>query len=202
MIRGIDVSHHNGDVDWSKVAKAGIVFAFAKATEGSTIVDTQFAANYAAMKTSQVFRGAYHFFRPSLDAQAQTVNFLKCVPKLAPGDLPPALDVEVSDGQAPQTIVNGIQKWLDTVAAALGRMPLIYTSASLWNTNVGSKSFAKYPLWVAHYTSKSAPNLPIGFSDYSFWQYSESGNVGGVTGSVDLDRFNGTVDDLKRLAGV
>jgi lysozyme len=201
MIPGIDVSHHNGNVDWSRVAQAGIVFAFVKATEGSNVVDTHFEANYAGMKTNQILRGAYHFFRPSLDAQAQAANFLKRVPKLAAGDLPAALDVEVSDGQTPHTIVDGVQKWLNTVGAALGCVPLIYTSASLWNENVGSKSFSKFPLWVAHYTNNSTPNLPAGFADYAFWQYSESGNVAGVTGSVDLDRFKGTVDELKQLAG-
>ena len=201
-IPGIDVSHHNGTIEWSKVKDAGIVFAFAKATEGIGVVDTQFEANYAAMQKFQILRGAYHFFRPSLDAQAQATSFVKVVPRIGKRDLPAALDVEVSDGQPPKTIVSGIQKWLDSVEAALGRRPIIYTSATLWNSNLGaSKAFGKYRLWVAHYTNKSAPNLPAGFEDYAFWQYSESGAVAGITGNVDMDRFKGTRQDLGRLAG-
>jgi lysozyme len=203
FIPGIDVSHHNGDIAWSRVKDGAIVFGFAKATEGISVVDTHFAANYAAMQKFQILRGAYHFFRPGFDAQAQAASFLRQVPTIGKGDLPAVLDVEVSDGQSPQTIVSGIQKWLDSVEAALGRTPIIYTSASLWNSNLGSsQAFGRYRLWIAHYTNKSRPNLPAGFEDYAFWQYSESGAIGGIMGSVDMDRFKGTHQDLERLAGL
>ena len=201
LTNGIDVSHYNGVVDWARVAKAGIAFAYAKATEGAVHQDTEFTTNYAGIGQNAILRGLYHFFRPSADAQAQATNFLKSLPQLVIGDLPPALDVEVSDGQGAQVIVNGIQQWLNQVEATLGCTPVIYTSASFWNANLArNTTFSRYPLWVAHYTHNPAPNLPAGFADFTLWQYSESGQVPGITGSVDMNRFNGTIDDLRQIA--
>jgi lysozyme len=201
LVSGLDVSHYNGSIDWASVANAGIVFAYAKATEGTASQDTHFQANYTAMQQNNILRGAYHFFRPSLDGQAQADNFLKFVTALEQGDLPPALDVEVSDGQAPHVIISRVQQWLDTVEAALGRTPLIYTARGFWSANLaGSPAFGRYPLWVAHYTNNPSPNLPPGFLNYTFWQYSEAGHISGITGSVDLDKFNGSIDDLRQLA--
>lgn len=199
---GIDVSHYNGVVDWKKVADSGIAFAYVKATEGTQTKDPQFSANYAGVKDNGLLRGAYHFFHPSLDAKAQSANFLQLVSILGAGDLPPALDVEIAENQNASTIAKGVQQWLDLVETALGRTPIIYTGASFWNANVGKTgNFAKYPLWVAHYTSKPSPNIPSAFTDYTLWQYSESGSVAGITGTTDLNRFKGGLDGLKGLAG-
>jgi lysozyme len=57
-------------------------------------------------------------------------------------------------------------------------------------------------LWVAHYTEKPTPNIPSGFTDYTLWQYSESGAIAGINGNVDMNKFNGTLADLQSLAGV
>src|SRR5437899_3040072 len=64
---GIDVSGHQSTVDWAGVAEAGIAFAYAKATEGTSFVDPQFPINWERMKSANILRGAYHFFRPKLD---------------------------------------------------------------------------------------------------------------------------------------
>ena len=202
LVNGIDVSHNNANIDWKTVAADGIAFAFTKATEGKNFQDPQFNANYAAMKANSIIRGAYHFFRPSADAKAQAENLLEMVHALEAGDLPPALDVEVNDNQTPSAIISGIQLWLDVVGAALKCKPIIYTSASFWNANLnGTAQFAEHPLWVAHYTSKPQPNIPMGFSRYTIWQFSEQGVVKGIKGNVDLDRFNGSLDQLRTLAG-
>lgn len=203
-VRGVDVSHHNGIINWSKVHAAGIAFAFTKATEGIGLKDTHFTANYAAIKSNGMLRGAYHFFHPGSDVQAQADSFLHVVKHLEPGDLPPTLDVEADDGKSASVIINGVQKWLDTVEAALGRTPIIYTSASFWNAKLnGTAQFASHPLWVAHYTFKPKPNIPQGFAKHTIWQFSEKGTVNGINSNqVDLDRFNGTLDDLKKLAGL
>jgi lysozyme len=203
MIQGIDISHYNGAVDFGKLAADGVVFAYVKASEGKLTKDPLYLTNYAGLKQNQIARGAYHFFYPQLDAQAQASNFLSVVPNLVPGDLPPVLDVEMSGEQTPSAIAAGIQKWLDSVQQNLGRTPMIYTSASFWNTALGGTSaFADYPLWVAQYTSKPSPNIPSGFSDYLFWQYSESGSAPGVAGNVDMDWVKGSPADLNQLAGV
>ncbi len=111
---GIDVSHYQGVVNWGAVKAAGCSFAFAKATEGTGIVDSEFAANWSGMKAAGLARGAYHFFHPSEDAAAQASRFLATV-QLQPGDLPPVIDVEVSDGADNATVVAGVQAWLDAV---------------------------------------------------------------------------------------
>lgn len=204
VVRGIDVSHFQGDIDWTQVAAASIKFAIAKATEGTGVKDAKFAANYAGIKNSGMIRGAYHFFHPSSDAQAQAANFLQRVTQLEPGDLPPALDVEVNDGKSASVIIAGVRQWLQAVETALGRKPMIYTSASFWNANLGGTGeFTDHPLWVAHYTFKPQPNIPNGFTTHAIWQFSQKGSVNGVAGNnVDLDRFNGPEDDLRTLAGL
>jgi len=201
MIAGIDLSHHNGSVDFSKLLAAGLAFAFVKATEGGFTKDPLYAANYSGLKENQILRGAYHFFYPQLDAQAQASNFLSVVTQLNAGDLPPVLDVEVSGEQSPSVIAAAVQQWLDAVQQNLGRTPIIYTAAGFWNAALGgTTSFAGYPLWVAEYTSNSSPLLPTGFADYVFWQHSQSGSVPGIAGNVDLDQFNGSIAALNQLA--
>src|SRR5580658_6692726 len=104
MIAGIDVSHYNGSVDCGQMAAGGVVFAYIKASEGRFTKDALYANNYAGLKQNQIVRGAYHFFYPQLDAQAQASNFLSVVTQLTAGDLPPVLDVELSGGQSPSNI--------------------------------------------------------------------------------------------------
>lgn len=203
MIGGIDVSHNNGAVDWAKVASTGVAFAYVKASQGQFSKDQLFAANYAAAKQNQILRGAYHFFSPRRGGQEQAENFLSVVGELAPGDLPPALDVEECGEQSASALAAAIQRWLEAVQQRLGRTPVIYTSASFWNAALGgTAAFAGYPLWVAHYTSNALPNMPVGFSNFIFWQYSDAGNVAGITGKVDLDWFQGSMAELRQLAGL
>jgi len=203
MIAGIDISHHNGPIDFGKVAAAGVTFAYVKASEGTHTRDRLYQTNYAGLKQSEIARGAYHFFHPQLDAQAQASNFLSVVSRLFPGDLPPALDVELSGGQSPSMIADGMRRWLDLIQEKLGRTPVIYTSASFWNNALGgTAAFDEYRLWVAEYTSNPEPSIPTGFSDYLFWQYRELGTVPGITGTVDLDWFKGSAADLQKLAGL
>ena len=99
-------------------------------------------------------------------------------------------------------IINAVQKWLDTIETVLERIPIIYTSASFWNAKLnGTAQFASHPLWVAHYTFKPKPNIPQGFAKHTIWQFSEKGMVNGINSNqADLDRFNGTLDDLRKLA--
>lgn len=205
-IRGIDVSHYQGVVNWQKVATSNIAFAYAKATDGIGVVDTHFAANYDGMKSNGILRGAYHFFRPALNAKAQADSFLHVVRQLQPGDLPPSLDLEVDGGKSASVIIKGAQVWIEEVEKALGRTPLIYTYTPFWNLKLGGTSaFAENPLWIAQYRSRPTPQLPKGFPGYAIWQFTSVGGaaVSGVNSkNLDLDRFNGTLEDLRKLAGL
>lgn len=191
---GIDVSHYQGAVDWNQVHQAGMSFAFAKATEGLSYVDPEFAANWSGMLAAGLIRGAYHFYDPEADASQQAAHFLAIVGEIGPNDLPPVLDVETTNGVAGSTVWAGARTWLSTVAQATGRTPILYTSPSFWNASSPDPTLVSYPLWLADYAA--TPTLPNGFAAWTFWQHSQTGSVAGVTGSVDLDVFNGPVAAL------
>lgn len=188
-LSGIDVSKWQGSVNWQQVKQAGVGFAFARATYGMTEVDSSFSDNWQAMKDEGITRGAYHFFLAADDPVRQADFFMSTVGTLGPNDLPPVIDVE-SDSGVTSNLVADVQTWLDTVAQGLGRTPIIYTAPSYWNANLNS-DFGKYPLWVAEY-GVAEPRAVNGWTNWTFWQYSQSGKVEGVSTGVDLDHFNGT----------
>ncbi|MGO1073159.1 glycoside hydrolase family 25 protein [Lysobacter sp. CA199] len=190
QIHGIDVSHYQGDVDWAKVKAAGIVFAYAKATEGNTYLDPKFAANWQAMQGAGMLRGAYHFYETYDDPVAQANNFIHTVGTLGAEDLPPVVDIETFKGDyGSNSVAANLQIWLDTVEKALGRRPMIYTSPSFWDQTVNA-DFSGYPLWIADY-GVTEPKIPTGWNAWNCWQYSPAGSVDGVTGTVDLNVFAG-----------
>src|SRR5690242_12636409 len=125
MISGIDLSHHNGAVDFAQLVSSGVVFAYIKATEGRFTQDRFYEANYVGLRDKNIFRGAYHFFYPNFDPEEQAENFLSVVTQLGPGDLPPVVDIEVSGEESPTAIAAALQLWLDTVEEDLDRQPII-----------------------------------------------------------------------------
>ena len=90
---GVDVSHHQGAIDWDKLAADRVSFAYIKATEGGDWLDTRFAENWRAAKRTSIARGAYHYFSLCTPAETQAEHFIKTLGPLD-NDLPPALDVE------------------------------------------------------------------------------------------------------------
>ncbi len=186
--QGIDVSHYQGEVDWAAVKAAGITFAIAKATQGASEVDPRFTQNWAGIKAAGLVRGAYHFFDPSVNAETQAENFIATV-QLEAGDLPPMLDIEVSEGVSAEGIDADIQVWLTKVADAYGITPIIYSDLSFIRDNLAS-GFSAYPLWLADY-SATPPTAPGDWDAWLIWQYSQSGSVSGVDGNVDRDVYEG-----------
>ena len=207
---GVDVSHYNGVISWKTVAAAGISFAYAKATESAGVTDKKFAANWAGIKAAGLPRGAYHFFHPQNPVDAQAARFIAAVGALAPGDLPPMLDLEETsattdewDGVPLAQRVPLALRWLQLVEQALGRKPIVYTRRGFVLQKLGDASaLAAYPLWVAHYTGAPQPALPPGWNAWTIWQYTGSGAIAGITGQVDIDRFQGAQADLLALAGL
>ena len=188
-LTGIDVSKWQGVVNWKEVQQAGMAFAFARATYGTSEVDSSFKDNWDGMKEAGIVRGAYHFFIAAEDTVRQAVFFISTVGSLDTDDLPPVIDVE-SDSGVSSNLVADVQTWLDAVAKGLGRTPIIYTAPAYWNANMNS-DFGNYPLWVAEY-GVAEPKAVNGWTSWTLWQYSSTGKVGGVSGAVDLDYFNGT----------
>lgn len=210
MITGIDVSHWQGLVDWHKAKAAGAEFAYFKATDGTGYVDSMLQEN---LDTCILPHGAYHFFHPELDAQAQAQFFMANVPELA---LPPAVDVEINRNNISTSVFRTrLSAFLTALEARYGVLPVIYTRKSFWDPELGRTSFAgKYPLWVAHYTTASEPYLPVDWSHWTIWQYSADKNgrgreFGCQSTDVDIDRcvpeFLSVVeppDDIKLLDSV
>lgn len=200
-VRGIDVSHFQGTIDWTQVAASGIRFSYVKATDGIAFSDVRFQSNLAGSKAAGLLTGAYHFLRAASDAEKQAESFLHLVPSLDTSDLPPVLDIEHADGVGASIILDAIQTWVEAVENVLLRRPIIYTYASFWNSTLaGSRRFDDYFLWIADYGNRASPRLPVGRTGYEMWQFSQTGSVPGVVGNVDLDRFNGSLDDLTALA--
>lgn len=202
FLNGIDVSHFNESIDWRAVAAdpSGLLFAYAKATEGVDLLDPDYRDNYAGIKANGMLAGASHFYRPQDPALAQANFFISTVGSVS-GVLPPMLDVEVEwDGITPQDYAAGVLQWLQEVGSRLNCAPIIYTRASFWNTYLGNFSaFAAYPLWISEYTDRAEPTLPDGATGYTIWQHSQSGTIAGMKHLSDLDRFRGTSAQLQAL---
>jgi lysozyme len=192
---GIDVSHFQGAVDWPAVAAGGVRFAFIKATDGVDGVDSRFAENWTGAKNAGIIRGAYHFFRPGLDAQQQAAHFGRVV-TMDDMSLPPALDVEVTEGLAPSALQAGIRTWLETVQTAFGCTPIVYTDPSFWRESVDA-DFSAYPLWLACYAER--PEVPATWPALTFWQHTDRGDVRGISGHVDLNYCALSYEDLRKL---
>jgi lysozyme len=206
--KGIDVSHHQGRIDWKAVDAAGYSFAFVKATENADYADSRFTANWQDAKTAGFVRGAYHYFHPSLDPSRQAAFFVNTVGGWDPTDIPPALDVEISDQDAASLALSNTE-WADRTSTCLseiarlsGRVPIIYLTAwgrDVWKTKIApstAPSWAnKYLLWVSSFPA-AQPEILKGWSTWTFWQFDTKGKVNGIDGQVDLDQFNGTLEVL------
>lgn len=203
MPKGIDVSKHQGNVNWQNVKNAGISFAFARAIDDATgnTADPKFARNWQGMKDAGIFRGAYHFLRPNRNTTTAANLFVSIVGALGAGDLPPVIDVEVTGNASVDNILDDIGNWIDIVEAALNRQVIIYANRPFWESTLGNSTrFSDHPFWIAHYTTAAQPRIPSAFPRYTFWQFSQTGTVSGVSGNVDLDRFNGSMNGLRAFA--
>ena len=199
-IDGIDVSKWQGTIDWSAAATE-IDFAFIRVSDGLNFFDGQFDANWDGARANGVVRGAYQFFRPTLDPVAQADLLLSTMGPLEPGDLPPVIDVETSDGASPSQVNDAIEAWIHRVEGELGVKPIIYTSWGLWSSLTGDTArFSSYPLWVANW-EVSCPSVPNAWGAWAFWQHTDSGSVRGIDGDVDENVFNGSYDDLIAFVG-
>ena len=190
-IHGIDVSKYQRVIDWESVKAMNvenvrISFTFIKATEGNINEDRFFQRNWKQAQDAGLIRGAYHFFLATKSGRTQAENFISSV-DLAPGDLPPVLDIEQTYGVQPAKLRERVRDWLTTIQHFYKVKPIIYTSADFYAQYL-NEEFDDYPLWVAHYMNQGKPRI---FRDWHFWQYSETGRVNGILNKVDFNVFNG-----------
>lgn len=226
-VEGIDVSEYQGAVDWTMVHNSGREFGIARIADGNHI-DVRFAANWAGMRTAGMVRGAYYFFRPTEDVPTQAQHVANAVGVLGDGDLPVTIDVEcmcpfstpghtcalggAGCATAPQAAA-ALMQMVDLVHASTGKLPMIYSSARVWDGASYYQSMAHEPasaLWVPGYITGCVA-VPMDWTDWQFWQYSDGvcsgcvqGIVPGVSSGADCDRnvWNGTLAQLRAFASV
>ncbi len=190
-LRGIDVSHYQGDVDWAKVKTAGMHFGIAKSTEGLSYVDPKFNKNWKNIAAAGLYRGTYHFFVANDDPLKQADHFINTVGSIENHHINPILDLEASIGDLTvEQYQKNVLIWLNRVEEKMGVLPLIYTDHPFGNANLNNEKFSKYKLWLAEYGAKHA-NVPDSWSDkgWSAWQFTSHDHLNGVNGNVDESKF-------------
>jgi lysozyme len=203
---GIDVSHYNGPIDWPSVARANVRFAFAKATEGATLVDPTFAQNWPAIREAGILRGAYHFARPGSDPTVQAACFASTIGPLSWGELPPALDLEVMDGQTPEAVITWTKTFVAKAESLIGCSLIIYTGG-LWRNQLSNPDIPELStrlLWTARYGA-NPPVVPATWNQWAFWQftdgkYGDVQQIPGVSGMCDCNWYAGGLGDLQALS--
>jgi lysozyme len=191
---GIDVSYHQETIDWQRVRRAGIRFAFIRLSDGAQLRDSMFATNWAEARRAGLARGAYQFFRPDQSVDTQADLMIAAMAGSDPTDLPPVIDIEVDGGLDASTVAERAQAWIDRVRQRLGVEPIVYTGGDLWR-NGGAEALGQQPLWIAHYT-QGCPTLPPPWTRWTFWQHTDRGAVPGIERPVDLDLFAGSLGEL------
>lgn len=196
-VLGVDVSGYQPNTDWDRVQKAGMRFAFIKATEGEHYVNKEFKRDWAETKARGIIRGAYHFFHPNIDPHLQAYHFLRTVGPI--DELPAVLDWEVTDKVTNQVSVQNALNWLEHVEHETRKTPIIYTGPGFFNQLKNPYQFFKYPLWIANY-EVICPKIPPPWSSWVFWQNGQ-GHVDGVhSKTADLNIFNGDINQLRLFA--
>lgn len=202
-VRGIDISHYQQDIDWERVRNATIQgasvgFVFIKATEGTDKFDPNFNLNFYQARKQGIIRGAYHFFSTQSCAKKQAEFFCRMV-QLEEGDLPPVLDVETEvdriSGYSRERLRQEVLTWLQMVERHYGVPPILYASYSFRQTYLNDAAFDRYPFWIAHYYVDSLSYK----GKWHFWQHTDAGHIDGIPGTVDIDLFNGEMEDLEQL---
>jgi GH25 family lysozyme M1 (1,4-beta-N-acetylmuramidase) len=202
---GMDVSSHQGNVNWTTAAHNGAKFAYVKATEAGSYASPFFAQQYNGSYKAGLIRGAYHFATPNSSPGAAQANWFVNHGGGWSADgrtLPPAVDLEYNPyGQScysmkPAALVSWVRAFVNTVHARTKRWPVIYTSTSWWSLCMaGYAGFTADPLWIARYNSHLGTVLPHGWRTWTIWQYADAGRFPG-----DQNEFHGTLTALRALA--
>nr|WP_294783255.1 glycoside hydrolase family 25 protein [uncultured Flavobacterium sp.] len=192
---GIDVSEFQGKVDWEEVEildeKYPVQFVFIRATAGNDRVDRQFKRNWEGAKENKIMRGAYHYYRPNENSIEQADLFIKTV-KLQKGDLPPVLDIEkLPKNQSIDSLKKGLKRWLTKVEKHYQVRPIIY-SGERYYSDFLKEEFSEYLFWIANYNFYREKIE----DDWLFWQFTEKASLPGIKNRVDVNIYNGDLEQL------
>lgn len=190
--QGIDISHHQGVIDWQVVAQSGMVkFAYIKASEGASHQDTKHKYNTEQARAAGIAVGSYHYFLPEVPIEQQYNNFMQMV-DITTQDLIPVIDVEERALKPSKQICDSLKKFTALIEAQWGVRPIIYTHQRYYNTML-QQSFDNQILWIARYgiyKYKPHPTLEDN-RQCCVWQYSNRGRIEGIEGDVDLNTLYG-----------
>ncbi len=200
-IRGVDVSHYQGVIDWEVLAQQNLDFAMIKATEGSAHQDECFSENWQAAEKTNLYLGAYHFFSFDSEGEKQAAFYINTVGNLD-GKLAPVIDVEYygdkrSNPPEKTDVVENLRAMLDTLEQHYQVKPIIYTTYTVYNDYIKGE-FEGYPLWVR---SIYCPPTFLFGSKWSFWQYMDTAVLEGYQGDekfIDVNVFRGTKQELEQ----
>lgn len=211
---GPDVSKWQGEIDWDKVCFDGVSFAIVKATQDTHIVDSTFERNWDNAKRLGIYRGAYHFgvpprkdspyksqHNPKGGPVEQAEHFYATVGKLSHDkDLPPVLDLEWR-GESSAETAEWCREFMVRAEKLFKRTPAIYTTTNFIKNKMGNPYWLrKYIFWQAYWTNASEPPSSIDGLPWTFWQFTNKGDMQGIKGNVDVNRFYGTPEQLAQLA--
>jgi lysozyme len=193
---GIDVSEFQGTVRWGEVEvleeKYPVQFVFIRATAGNNRVDRQFMHNWLGAKKHKIIRGAYHYYRPNENSIEQADLFIKTV-RLQKGDLPPVLDIErLPKNQSLDSLKVGLKRWLSKVERHYQVRPIIYSGERYYDDFL-KEEFSEYLFWIANYNFYREKME----DDWLFWQFTEKAYLSGIKGRVDVNIYNGDLQQLQ-----
>lgn len=200
-VLGVDVSNYQGVIDWKRIEKQNISFAFIKATEGSGHVDESVRRNLEDIAETDIRCSCYHFFSFDSAGETQAENFINTVGK-DEIDLPPVVDIEYYADKAlnkpsREEAEKILTPLLQNLEEYYGVKPIIYTTMPVYLRYV-KESFGDYPLWIR--CTQFEPD----FVEWDFWQYSDKGRLEGYYGEescIDLNVFNGNEEEFKSCYG-
>lgn len=187
-ICGIDISAHNGKIDFSGIVADSIDFVMIKATEGTNFKDSKFHDNYRMAREAGLKVGAYHFFRFDTDGEMQGLNFIHTI-RGKHFDFPLVIDIEEwgnTKNTSTQLIVERLQALIDHLETECYSV-MLYTNKDGYSRFIRNR-FEDYPLWICSFTDP-----PLDDDErWTLWQYSHWGVVDGCDHVVDLNTFNGS----------
>lgn len=188
VYHGIDVSNHQGSIDWDKVAKdENVQFVYIKATEGATYVSPTFEQNIQEARKAGMKVGCYHFLRATSYIHDQFRNFIEYC-REDEQDLAPLIDIEVKGSWLDEEVADSVKLFADLLEEYYGVRPIIYTGTNFYNKYLSEEFNDGYELFIAKY-SENEPELIDG-TDYTIWQFTDCGEVNGIYTDVDQSRFN------------
>jgi lysozyme len=194
-VKGIDISHHQGVINWDKVDNTEIKFVIIKSTEGGNYVDSKFKFNWDKSRKKNLIVGAYHRFTLKSSGKVQSKNYINTVPKI-PNSIPPLIDVEeLWDAVDMTKSIKELKILENELYKYYGKKPIIYLDEYTYSKYI-TNNFKKNNAWIRDYDNES----PLMFkTKKGIWQYTYEGKCEGIKGDVDMNYFNGNLSEFKEF---